>query len=375
MKRWLWRGTAPDEIHRVLIFVFALALASCAGRPQNVILPVAANAPGASSVDLIVATTRRSVDTQGELYSGERGSGLAFANVIVSIPPDGSRKAGEVQWPASLPGNPATDFVTRKVGRLDVASARKWLDAHAAATRKHRVLVFVHGFNNRFDDAVYRFAQLVHDSGAEVTPMLFTWPSRGSVFAYGYDRESANLSRDALEQVLDMLVRNPAVTEVDILAHSMGNWLVLETLRQMAIRNRHIPGKIDDVMLASPDIDVDVFSNELAEMGDPHPKFTLFVSQDDQALAASKWLYGSVTRLGAIDPEVEPYKTRLAVEHVNVFDLTKLKSDDSLSHSKFAAAPEVVRLLGQRLEKGQALVDSREGLVDRVIDDLEHHMV
>jgi hypothetical protein len=81
-----------------------------------------------------------------------------------------------------------------------------------------------------------------------VTTVLFTWPSRGSVFAYGYDRESANVSRDSFEQLLDMLVRDPAVQEVDILAHSMGNFLVLKTLRQMAIRDRRIPAKIDDVI-------------------------------------------------------------------------------------------------------------------------------
>ena len=99
------------------------------------------------------------------------------------------------------------------------------------------MLIFVHGYNNRFGDAVFRFAQLVHNSDADVTPILFTWPSRGSLLAYGYDRESAALSRDAFEQLLDMLIRDPAVGKVDILAHSMGNYLTLETLRQMAIRH------------------------------------------------------------------------------------------------------------------------------------------
>jgi esterase/lipase superfamily enzyme len=362
-----WLGIGPGKLERALLIVFALGLTSCANRAENVIFAVAENAPGTSSVDLVVATTRRSVDTQGELYSGERGSGLTFANIVVSIPPDNVRKSGEVQWPAKPPGNPANDFVTTKVARLDFASTRKWLDAHAAATGKHGVLVFVHGFNNRFDDAVYRFAQLVHDSGAEVTPILFTWPSRGSVFAYGYDRESTNISRDALEQVLDMLARDPAIGEIDILAHSMGNSLVLETLRQMAIRNRHIPMKIDDVILASPDVDVDVFWNELSDMGNPHPRLSLIVSRDDHALEASKWLWGNIARLGSIDPEAEPYKSRLAAAHVSVYDLTKLNSEDSLNHSKFVASPEVVRLLGQRLAAGNSLSDKHESLADGII--------
>ena len=354
-------------MRKILVLVFAFGLASCAGGPENLFLPVAATAPGASSVDMLVATTRRPAADPGVMYSSERGA-LGFANVVVSIPPDSARKAGEIQLPRTSPGNPATDFVTTKAERLDQKATRVWLDSHGSARNKHRVLIFVHGYNNRFGDAVFRFAQIVHDSDAEVTPILFTWPSRASVFAYGYDRESANLSRDAFEQLLAMLVRDPAVHEIDILAHSMGNFLTIETLRQMAIRDRRIPAKINDVMLAAPDVDVDVFRSEIADMGDPHPKFTLFASRDDKALALSRWIWGSDARLGAIDPKAEPYRSELAAEHVNVFDLTDIKSDDAANHSKFVNSPELVQIVGKRLATGQALSDGRESVADQVLD-------
>ena len=347
--------------------LIALALASCAGAPENLFVPVSATAPGASSVDLLVATTRRSAASPGELYSGERGEGLSFANVVVSIPSDSARAPGEIQWPRTSPGNPATDFVATSVTRLDATGARAWLDLRGSAGRKHRVLIFVHGYNNRFSDAVFRHAQLVHDSAAGAVPILSTWPSRGSVFAYGYDRESANFSRDAFERLLDMLVRDPAVKEIDILAHSMGNFLVLETLRQMAIRDRRIPSKIDDVMLAAPDVDVDVFRNEIADMGDRHPKFTLFASRDDKALAFSGWIWGSDARLGAIDPKVEPYRSELAAEQVTVFDLTDIESNDAVNHNKFVNSPELVRLIGKRLAAGQIFSDGRESVADHVL--------
>jgi esterase/lipase superfamily enzyme len=354
-------------MRKALCLIFAFGLTSCANTPENLFLPVSETVAGASAVDMLVATTRRSAKNPGELYSGERSSGLTFANIVVSVPPDSARTAGEVQWPQTLPGNPATDFVTTKVRRLDLDAARAWLDSTGTGTRKHRVLIFVHGYNNRFGDAVFRFAQFVHDSDAEVTPILFTWPSRGNLFAYGYDRESASLSRDAFEQLLNMLVRDPKIGKVDILAHSMGNFLVLETLRQMALRNRVIPSKIDDVMLAAPDVDVDAFESELADMGDPHPKFTLFASRDDKALALSGWIWGSDARLGAIDPKAEPYKSRLAAKHVNVFDLTDIKSTDAANHNKFVQSPELVRLVGDRLARGQALSDLRESVVDQFL--------
>ena len=357
----------PTVMLRTLLLMFAFALASCGGTPEGLFVPVSATAPGASSVDLLVATTRRSATSPAELYSGERGEGLSFANIVVSIPPDSTRQPGDIEWPRTSPGNPATDFVAAGVRRLDGKATRAWLDLHGSAANKHRVLIFVHGYNNRFSDAVFRAAQIVHDFDAEVTPILFTWPSRGNLFSYGYDRESASLSRDALEQLLDMLVRDPAVHEVDILAHSMGNFLVLETLRQMAIRDRRIPAKIDDVMLAAPDVDVDVFQNEILDMGEPHPKFTLFASRDDKALALSGWIWGSDARLGAIDPKSEPYRSRLAAEHVNVLDLTDIKSDDGVNHNKFVNSPELVRLVGKRWASGQTFSDSNESIADEVL--------
>src|SRR5690606_30137597 len=131
------------------------------------------------------------------------------------------------------------------------------------STPHRRVLVFVHGYNTRFEEAVYRFAQIVHDSRAPALPVLFTWPSRGRLLEYAYDRESANYSRDALEAILQTMAKDKAVGEISILAHSMGNWVTLEALRQMSIRNGALSPKIKSVMLAAPDVDVDVFRRQI----------------------------------------------------------------------------------------------------------------
>ena len=65
----------------------------------------------------------------------------------------------------------------------------------------------------------------------------------------------------------------------------MGNWLALESLRQMVIRNGRLPAKFKNVMLADADVDVDVFRSQISDMGPQRPQFTLFVSRDDRALA------------------------------------------------------------------------------------------
>ncbi|MBY5856012.1 alpha/beta hydrolase [Rhizobium ruizarguesonis] len=347
------------------LLVAMMALSGCGGRPVGVMQAAGTAAPGTSKVDLLVATTRAADDNPAVLFSGERGTGLAVNAVDVSIPPEANRKVGQVQWPSRLPADPLRDFVTVSVDPLEGERAGEtWLKSHMPKSR--RVLVFVHGFNNRYEDAVYRFAQIVHDSHADVAPVVFTWPSRGSIFDYNYDKESTNYSRDALEELLTRTAANPAVSDVTIMAHSMGTWLTVEALRQMAIRNGHVASKINNVILASPDLDVDVFGRQFASLGKERPHFTIFVSQDDRALALSRRISGNVDRLGQIDPSVEPYRSKLEAAGITVLDLTKLKGGDRLNHGKFAESPEVVKLIGDRLIAGQTITDSNVGLGEAV---------
>jgi esterase/lipase superfamily enzyme len=353
---------------RGLLLIAALALAGCAGRSNGDLVAIASDAPGTSKVEMLVATTREAtIEPPGAMFNGERARGLAFANIVVSIPPDSRRKIGEIQWPSSPPGDPTRDFVTLRADRIDLKQATTRFDQQLTESGRRHVLVFVHGYNTRFDEAVYRFAQIVHDSDAPVVPVLFTWPSRGRLLDYVYDRDSATYSRDALEAVLAGVAKDPKVASISILAHSMGNFLAVESLRQMAIRKGTISPKIRDIMLASPDIDVDVFRRQIAEIEktDKTPPVTLFVSQDDRALGVSRLLAGNEPRLGAIDPTVEPYHSILEEAHIHVVDLTKVGSDDGMNHSKFAES-EVVKAIGARLAAGQTLASARASLGEQV---------
>jgi esterase/lipase superfamily enzyme len=346
-----------------------LACGACSSRPsQGVLVPVTATAEGTSRVAVLAATTReRSTTDPGAMFNGERAASVSYASIVVSIPPDSARKIGEVQWPAALPGDPSRDFVTVSANYLDNKQAFSAAVATLARqTGRNKVLVFVHGFNNRFDDAVYRFAQIVNDSKAEGIPVLFTWPSRGELRlgAYGYDRESANYSRDALEQLLDTLAANPNVKEVNILAHSMGNWVTLEALRGMAIRGGKIGNKIRNVFLVAPDVDFDVFRAQIATMGVPRPRFALFVSQDDKVLSLSQIIAGGMPRLGDIDPDQEPYRNILEQEQVTVFDLTKL---DGNAHSRaFDDVTSVMVMVRERLNEEPLVTEGKKIPVARM---------
>lgn len=338
---------------RLLAPLMMLALAGCA-RPEGLLVPVAVDVPPAGKVDMLVATTRAPSDAEGVLFTGERGDGLAFTNIVVSIPPN--REVGSIQWPSRVPADPTREFAVTRVDPIPNNQVVSWYK-HQPRT-KHRVLIFVHGFNTRFDASVFRFAQFIHDTSADYMPVLFTWPSRGRITDYLYDRESANFSRSDLAYVLASAVKSPQVDEVVVLAHSMGAWLAMESLRQLALSEGRVPAKITNVVLASPDLDIDVFERQVQDLGPKRPHLTLFVSRNDQALGVSRLLSGQVTRVGAVDLTNPAYSARLEqATGIVVLDLTALQGGDALNHSKFATQPDMVRLLGDRLMAGQSISD------------------
>lgn len=353
-----------------LCLALVLGLCACAGPPRGLMtpVPVTGDAGARSAVNMLVVTTRqRAEGNDAILFNGERSTGLSFADVTVSIPPEARRTQGEVQWPERVPGNPDTDFVTTRADVLPLVDARRRFEQRLVDPRiQGRVLVFVHGYNTRFESAVMRFAQIVHDSRAPSLPVLFTWPSRGQLTAYTYDRESANYSRDGLETALAEIAKNPRVREIAIIAHSMGNWVTLEALRQGAIRNDRVHPKIREVMLAAPDVDADVFRTQIAALGPSRPNMTLFVARDDAALGLSRRLWGDVQRVGSIDVGAEPFRSYFLRERITVVDLTELRTGDPVAHEKFARSPEVVQFIGRRLVDGQRVGDQTETLAHRL---------
>ncbi len=356
----VWQNSASRW--PVVLPVLLIVLSGCAGRPEGVLRPIALSTNDTNRVDMLVATTRKQAADAGELYTGERGTAISLNSITVSIPPDGSRKIGEVQWPRRLPANPEKEFAVLEVEKIATErQAHTWFRENANA--KKQVIIFVHGFNNTYADAVFRFAQITHDAGTNATPILFTWPSRASAFGYLYDKESTNYSRRALEDIIIQTARSPDVGDITILAHSMGTWLAVEALRGVAMREKAIPAKVKNVVLASPDIDVDVFRRQLIEMGKKRPQFTIFASTKDRALEVSRWISGGVNRVGGID--AAPYTSVLKQLGITVIDTSTVASKDALGHNAFADSPEIIGLLGKRLA-GQSLEGGSVSLTDHL---------
>jgi len=358
----MWEGKVMREqkyLSLAFLVVLLLFLGACSRIPQQLIglgaiERGAVNVPGVTTHRIFVATTRKESDDSLEFFSGERSGALSLAQLDVSVPP--AHKIGGLERPRSDVPDPQKHFIVSNAALVANAEAfdRK-IDAELA-TRKageRDVLVFIHGYNVNFSDAVLRVAQFVHDSGFKGVPVLFSWASRGRVADYVYDLNSALQARDRFEKLGAILAKTRA-ENFDIVAHSMGNLVVVEALRQAQIKGVfNESGRLRRVILASPDIDVDLFKTQLEVFPEKEKQFYVLISKDDRALELSRRLAGGVSRVGATDP------VKLARLGINVVDVTEINDESSANHSKFTNSPAIVQLIGKSLQEGSTL-EARE---------------
>lgn len=340
-----------------------IALTGCAGVDStHRLLDVVAAEPDATLGEhrIFVVTTRAKSEDNKEVFGGERSVDLNFARVDVSVPR--SHVPGHLEQPrSSAKRDPARHFAA---GEVALYRSQKGFQESLAASLKRsngRAMIFVHGYRTPFDSSVYRAAQIIHDSGYTGTAVLFSWASTGRTVDYIYDNNSATVARDGLEQTLRML-KQAGAKRIDIIAHSMGNWLTMEALRQFALADdMDIRKALGDIILASPDIDVDVFKSQLRRIGRPEKPFFVIVSQDDRALLASSIIAGNRPRVGDYGDDED-----LASLGVTVIDISNISSGDRLNHAKFADNPLMIQLLGQRLNEDDRLGGSSDQVAQRI---------
>ncbi|MBY0613605.1 MAG: alpha/beta fold hydrolase [Beijerinckiaceae bacterium] len=336
--------------------------------------PISSPVVTQKSISVFVASTRIRSDKPYTFTYG-RSDVVNYQRVDLSMPP--GHRSGAIEYPRATPANPETDIAAR---RNEALSQHDFEEGIAAAAKRGggEVTLFVHGFNTNYEEAVFRLAQIGSDAGAQGAVVLFAWPSRGRVLDYLADRESATYSRDRLEAVLHEIARQPAVRRINVLAHSMGAFLTMETLRQAKFKgDGEFSGKLNAVVLAAPDIDLDVFRSQLDAIGRRPRPTVLLISGDDQALAFSRLLSGDVDRVGLVDTSSPEARAEIEKRGLVVIDLTNVKADDATNHAKFADVPTTVRFIGMligdrraSLQGGVVRLDNAALAAERIGDSI-----
>lgn len=321
-------------VHSFFITI-VLVLAGCAGRPGPELLrETAAVVPGAEVLTIYVATTRQRDANDERAFTSGRASHVSYAEYRISIPP--THKPSNIEWPARQV-DPGRHFAVVGYRALDRGDFEREV-ARRRGGHPPDVGVFVHGYNTNFQEALFRLAQMTADAGVgDAAPILFSWPSEGSVAGYVADKDAVTFSRDQLAAVLTTLARQKTRGPVTVVGHSMGGWLTAEALRQLRLTGNDAVVARLQVFLAAPDIDVDVFKAQVDVIGPLSPPLAILVSRDDLALRAAQLLTIERPRVGTLDvndPRVEQV-TRAA--GIQVVEISALNTADAFRHNRFAA--------------------------------------
>lgn len=224
--------------------------------------------------------------------------------------------------------------------------------AYIRETGNDRLLIYVHGFNNGFEDGLTTLANLWHYTGRKSVPIAFTWPAGagGGPLGYFRDRDSGEFAIHHTKEFLRMLAAIPEVTQIDIVAHSRGNAVATNALRELIIEARargthpKLALKTGTLIMAAPDLDVDIVRQRLAaeRFSEAFEQINLYINPGDRALRFSAFLTRS-TRLGALrnedflPGELELLRKQALVHFIRVEDVR-----GGFGHAYFRDNPAVL---------------------------------
>lgn len=333
---------------------------------------------------LIYVTDRERTETG---YGSGRSLSAAFGEVRVSFG-DGLRwdelaslsrsaernvpvplRLGDVQERGRWPETPYPLRVEE--GRLEVdpavvgAKARAvrgfhaLLREHLRARPRKEALLYVHGYNNDFQDPALVLGQIAHFLGREFVTVLYSWPagSGGLLRGYTRDRESGEFTIFHLKETMRALIDCEDLDRVHVLAHSRGADVATTALRELYLERgaRANGAKLGTLILAAPDLDEQVIRQRLGAEGllFAARRTVIYLTSNDSALGMASWLFRGAGRLGGLRMEdVDPR----VLERLRAWPRVQVVDTQAEGHDYFYSDPEVssdlIRLLRWRLDPG-----------------------
>ncbi|MBS0243040.1 MAG: alpha/beta hydrolase, partial [Proteobacteria bacterium] len=299
-------------------------------------------APSAAyhTVPVFYGTDRNHLDGKDRFrYGNDRARRLEIGRAMISVPLE--HKVPNIELPRSLTipyigtfqlekEDPKKHFTVREIKTLSKSELLALVKERLGASSefKGQSIVFIHGYNTTFDNALYRSAQIAYDLKFDGAMFTYSWPSAGAPEQYVYDMNSAEQAEAYLYEFLEMVQNETGTTSISIIAHSMGNQMLLRVLRSLKSRSPRV-AKINQIILASPDVDRNVFETLANEINGIARGITLYAAANDKALLASRIVAGDKPRAGDVPPEGP-----VIVKGVDTIDITKVSTDYlALHHS------------------------------------------
>lgn len=274
-------------------------------------------------------------------FTGKRSEdGIHYGVATVSVP--AVHREGKIERPSLLfrllPENPDKYIVihSKKVMPdhewIETLQKRLALSIDANSSRNEGLL-FIHGYNVDLDAALWRSAQLCHDLKFGGQMLCFSWASKGSTAGYTADEATIDWSAFNLREYLTTVTQKLGLSELHIVAHSMGNRALLAVLENWENKPGATP--IRQIILAAPDVDAHRFK-QIGQVFSAYEQVTLYASRNDRAIAISQTVHSSPRAGGANPP--------LVMEHLSTVDVSSAGKDMlGLGHSYATGASKVFR--------------------------------
>ena len=338
------------------------------GQPQT-------REPDFSVVPVFFGTDRKREEGGKRIaYASDRARRLEMGRALVSVPRDHKVPDIERPWTIRVPFTRIVIYEEKEdpkkhftVQEIRVASKDEMLDLvrrrlDTSQRFKDQAFIFVHGYNTTFDNAVYRTAQLAYDLNFDGAPFLYSWPSGGGVASYIYDRESSAQAQPYLKEFMEMVLNETRARSVNVIAHSMGNQPLLAVLREIRLAMGPTPKvRLNQIILAAPDVDRDVFLNVARDLQGLSNGVTLYASSTDRAMIASRTLTG-IPRAGDV-PSTGP----IVLPGIDTIDVTQTTTDTlALNHSGYAEKEALLNDIALLIRTGERPPEKRIPILQKV---------
>ena len=233
---------------------------------------------------------------------------------------------------------PATQFATR-------------INARLASANKKDIFIYVPGFKVVFENPLLVASELWHYMGYEGVFIAYSWPATPSFWAYVSDAETTAVSARRLRLFLQYLAGKTLAERIHIIGYSAGTRVVTGALGDLALiysnEDEQVAKaqlRLGHVILVGSDMDRDIFYNNLLDgILSITDNFNIYVSEADQALGVSTWLFGR-KRLGMIKKNrtfsAHSAKLLMEIKDLNFIDVTDAEGSTSGNgHAYFRKSP------------------------------------
>jgi len=288
-----------------------------------------------TKVPVFFGTSRQgNVAAASGRFTVERGLSNSYGLAEVSIPDD--HRMGKLEkprwWRLEFRPDPERHVVVLTIGLLDQPEFASRTRVAVSGAERKEVLLFVHGFNVTFEDALRRTAQLSYDLAFPGVAVLYSWPSEGSIPDYMVDSNNVTWAEPYFSGFLQVLRQDVGAEAVHVIAHSMGSRLLANTVSRLS-SSPDATG-LRQVVFAAPDLDAEVFRHLAAAFPGKARRLTLYASSEDMALKASRKLQ-KYPRAG------ESGLSLVIVPEVDSIDASSVRTD-FLNHSYFGDSDSIL---------------------------------